>query len=282
VKGSLSDLHAAVDSLRAATARLDAALSGANVQPFIRARVGDTAGDILDTVVLIEEAHSAAATAQDAQTRRISEVLPPLLLPTDSQGWSLGELAAWLAEQAQPTREQWDEAVRLLRGELTNAPFSKVKVAYKALLFFVRAYQDALYRAFLQARGEKAGPKSSMSSGLADGKPLAELFSDCIPPYRDWFRRWRERRNQVKDGVNLGFTSIDGFGLLFTSVSDEGGLVVNLARPHLSLPDVLEAVSMSAAAADCIATYVLRDNADDPQHRDHRNALDGDMRDSDP
>jgi hypothetical protein len=266
VKGLLSDLNEAVDSLRAATARLDAALSGLNVQPFLRARVGDTAGDILDAVVLIEEAHSTAATAQDAQTRRIFEVLPTVIPPADSQGWSLKELAAWFARQPQPTREQWDEAVRLLQGELTNAPFSKVKVAYKALLFFVRAHQDALYRAFLQACGEKAGQKSSMSSGLADGKPLAELFSDCIPLYRDWFWRWRERRNQVKNGVNVGFTSIDRFGLLFNFVSDDGGLVVNLSRPPLSLPDVIEAVSMSAAAADCIATYVLRDNASVRRH----------------
>ena len=37
----LSDLRAAVDALRAATARLDAALVKTNVRPFMRARVAD-------------------------------------------------------------------------------------------------------------------------------------------------------------------------------------------------------------------------------------------------
>jgi hypothetical protein len=98
-----------------------------------------------------------------------------------------------------------------------------------------------------------------MASGLADGKPLAEILSECLPQYLDWFPRWRGKRNRVKDGVSVGFTGIDGFGLLFHSVSDEGGLVADLVQTPLSLPDVIEAVSMSAGVTDCIASYVLRD-----------------------
>jgi len=56
----------------------------------------------------------------------------------------------------------------------------------------------------------------------------------------------------------IGFTGIDGFGLLFQSISDEGGLMADLAQTPFSLPDVIEAVSMSAGATDGIATYVLR------------------------
>lgn len=254
----LSDLQAAVDALRAATARLDAALVKTNVRPFMRARVGDTASDVLDAVLLLEEAHPAAAAAQDAETRRMFAAMPIRIPPPESQGWSIKELVAWQTEQPPPTREQWDEVARLMQGEVASAPYAKVKVAYKALLFFVRAHQDALYRAFLEARGETPGRTSSMASGLADGKPLAELLSECIPQYLDWFPRWRGKRNRVKDGVSVGFTGIDGFGLLFNSVSDEGGLVANLAQTPLSLPDAIEAVSMSAGATDCIATYVLR------------------------
>jgi hypothetical protein len=142
-------------------------------------------------------------------------------------------------------------------GEVTSTPYAKAKVAYKALLFFVRADADALYRAFLEARGERAGRRTSMESALSAGKPLAELLGTHVPGYADWFARWRKRRNDVKDGVSIAFTGIGGFGLYFQSVSDEGG-VVNTPQTPFSLPDVVEAVSMAASASNCIAGYVER------------------------
>jgi hypothetical protein len=252
----LSDLRNGVESFRTTTARLDAALLQTSVRPFLRARLGDTASDIRDAVLLLEEAHPAAAAAQEEETRRLFRALPFRAPPPESQAWSLKEFMVWQAEQPLPTPEEWAEVAELMQGEVTTEPYAKVKVGYKALLFFVRAHQDALYRVFLEARGETAGPKSSMSSGLGDGKPLAQLVSEGFPQYLEWFPRWRAKRNRVKDGVSIGFTGVDGFGLLFQSVSDEGGLVADLAQTPFSLPDVIEAVSMSAGAADCVAGYI--------------------------
>jgi hypothetical protein len=252
----LSDLRVAVNSFGESTSRLDAALVQASVRPFIRVQVGDTASDIQDAVLLLEEAHPAAAAAQDEETHRLFEAMPIRLPPPESQTWTLEQLAAWQAEQPQPTNEQWQAAAGIMAGEITSGPYAKVRVGYKALLFFVRAYQDALYRAFLEARGEKAGKRSSMESALAGDKPLGVLMRECLPEYRDWFPRWRKKRNRVKDGVSIGFTGVNGFGLLFNSVSDEGGLVADLAQTPLSLSDVIEAVSMSAGAANCIAGYI--------------------------
>jgi hypothetical protein len=253
---SVDDLRIAAEALRAAKSRLDAALVQKGVRRFIRIRSAATAIDILDAVVLLTEAHTAAESAQDEETRRMFEAMPVRIPPPDSQTWTLEELSGWQATQPQPTTAQWEEVMRLMQGEVTSEPYAKVKVAYKAMLFFTRAHQDALYRAFLEARGEQAGVSSSMASALMTGKPLGQVLAEDVPGYAEWFFRWRDRRNRVKDGVSFAFTGLGGLGLLFQSVTDEGGVTNDLAQTPLSLPDIVEAVAMSAAATDSIAGHV--------------------------
>jgi hypothetical protein len=206
--------------------------------------------------VLLEEAHPAATAAQEEESRRLLTAMPISVPPPEAQGWTFAEFMAWQAKQPQPTREQWEEVSRVMQGEVSSVPYAKAKVAYKALLFFVRAYQDALYRTFLESRGERAGRKSTITQALSPGKPLAKLFADELPGYADWFWRWWQKRNRVKDGASIGFTGVGGFGLLFMSITDEGGVEGNLAQTPFSLRDVTEAVAMSAHAAECIAAYV--------------------------
>jgi hypothetical protein len=63
-------------------------------------------------------------------------------------------------------------------------------------------------------------------------------------------------RGDDDDGVSVGFTELGGFGLLFNTVSDEGGLMADLAQAPFSLGDVIEALSMSTGAANCIASAI--------------------------
>jgi hypothetical protein len=258
VNDSVGDLRRAAEELRAAKSRLDAALVQKHVRHVVRVRAAATAIDILDAVVLLVEAHAAAQEAQDEETRRVLATMPVRIPPPESQAWTLEELAAWQAEQPQPTPGQWEELMRLMEGDVTSERYAKVKVAYKAMMFFIRAHQDALYRTFLEARGERAGVSSSMASALTPGKPLAQVLAADVPGFADWFFRWRALRNRVKDGVSFAFTGLGGFGLLFQSVTDEGGVTNDLAQTPLSLSDIVEAVAMSAAATDSVAQYVER------------------------
>jgi hypothetical protein len=250
----LDALHAASEGLLAVRSRLDVALIEAKVRPLIRMQAADTATDILDAALVLEEAHAGATEAQEKETRRLFTALPSRVPPAESRSWSLAELSAWSAKQPQPTAQQWAEVATIMEGQVTRAPYAKAKVAYKALLFFVRAYQDALYRAFLETRGERAGLGSTMSKGLVAGKPLAGVLAEDLDQYGEWFQRWRDKRNRVKEGVSIAFTGVGGFGLIFQSVTDEGGLVGEVTKA-LTVSDVVEAVSMSITAATRIAEY---------------------------
>lgn len=77
-------------------------------------------------------------------------------------------------------------------------------VLYKALLFAIRATQDALYRIFLIIEQKTPGEHASIADAL--NRPTG-LFTNFItkqePTYSAWFENFRKRRNDAKGGLTL-------------------------------------------------------------------------------
>jgi len=57
--------------------------------------------------------------------------------------------------------------------------------------------------------------------------PVAELLADQAPHVLPWFRTFRKRRNEIKDGVNFSFTALGTPGVAITfntfSIDSESG-----------------------------------------------------------
>ena len=67
----------------------------------------------------------------------------------------------------------------------------ELKSIYKAYFFFIRAFQDAAYRVFLQIKNHKTGKYSGMNGAVINAQnPVNEVVLN-IPGYVDWFNGFR-------------------------------------------------------------------------------------------
>jgi len=55
-----------------------------------------------------------------------------------------------------------------------------------------------------------------MNAILNPANPVAQLLAAEAPDVIAWFRAFRARRNEVKDGVNFGFTALGSPGVAIT------------------------------------------------------------------
>ena len=230
----------------------------------MRARVGDLAQDVVDACLSLMEAHIDARRAQNHSTALVSKTTSPSVPPDDVlQSKSPEEFFRWARSQPVPTVEEMKRNAELLQRshDVTARPYAQARLAYKHVLFVVRALQDAIYAAYLEATGKVAGKYSSIKTGLQDGKPLALLVADRCPGYGVWFLRWRDMRNRVKDGVNFGITGIRDLGMMFSHVDENGGLIGGDPLAAFSIPDVVDAVEASSGLMATVASVSGR-NAD--------------------
>ncbi len=159
----------------------------------------------------------------------------------------------------------------------TTEPGIKLKAMYKALYFPLRAYQDAIYRVILQIKGQKSGQKSSMIDAIH--KPtekfkttnhVGKVLNDACPEYAGWFVDFRNKRNNIKEGINLSLhTPADDIGIGFNTFDfiylknnnvvskedeyDEKVLAIRFSFTNekvLRLSDVTKSLTMSSRVVD--------------------------------
>lgn len=145
--------------------------------------------------------------------------------------------------QGQPRREQ--------RISIALAKFG---AAFKAFLFPVRGYQDAIYKVGLCVVAQAIGGKSSMTGAVDVAKrsfvsanPIAKLLEATVPEYPEWFSSLRGYRDFIKYGAGISYSSGKNF------VTGETTVAVNLHtssenQPSMSLDDVSRALQMSKKA----------------------------------
>jgi hypothetical protein len=233
---------------------LDEALQLVPVRQDIRHRVGALAEDLISAGELLIESHQTASLATDRSTELLALSRPWPEPPTDVResddpeafkNWALAHL---------PTKEAVEQnlAAVLASLEVTRVPDARAKIAYKVVFFTVSALQDALYGAFLEARGDKAGAQPRMYKGVDDGKPLRSLLEERRSGYPSWFLDWRTKRNEVKEGVSFAITGHPEFGITFTSASEGGGVVDCSGARSVYASDVAHAVEASTELATLV------------------------------
>ncbi len=74
----------------------------------------------------------------------------------------------------------------------------------KALFFFVRAYQDQLYRFILNQNSEK--DRLSMTSASNPKNPVRIWVDKKAPGYYEWFENFTKCRDKLKKGKSHGVT----------------------------------------------------------------------------
>ncbi len=133
-----------------------------------------------------------------------------------------------------------------------SSELEALRIAWKSWFFYVRAFCDPTYRLILaglqNTRAEGAG---TMNAILNPANPVAQLLAAEAPDVIAWFRAFRARRNEVKDGVNFGFTALGSPGVAITfnlfSINPETsrltlhmGADFKRASKHLSADDERE------------------------------------------
>jgi hypothetical protein len=168
--------------------------------------------------------------------------------------------------------QRFHEIATLMRGGRPpeadrDRAADRLIVAYKALYFFIRSYQDRLFTALSTVLDPDSRPGHSMERAFAEKKravAVREFLDAELPRYVAWFPEWRTQRNEVKDGVSfstggpapeIGLATV---GIRFNEFTPDGGITVDLSHA-VQLDDVTHAVNTSASLALTIAAHVPAD-----------------------
>lgn len=133
---------------------------------------------------------------------------------------------------------------------------NELGAVYKAMFYFVRAYQDALYGTLKELSGEPVGKYKSVAECLhKKGEQYRDKIDKAIPGYFDWFMSWREKRNKIKSGIgcSLGKPS-DQLGIMLSDVDGEKNAIRSDMKSLVTPEDVIEAVKMSRELAKYVSS----------------------------
>ncbi len=132
--------------------------------------------------------------------------------------------------------------------------------ALKAMYYFVRALNDAVYAALLEAKGHRARAYSSMHAcATKAGNPIRPLIEQALPDYFEWFADFRDIRNHMKLGALTAFGFRGPVGstqmrVILQNV-DDAKRYVSSGR-ELSLVDVSRCLTQSARLLQCAANFI--------------------------
>lgn len=104
--------------------------------------------------------------------------------------------------------EEWNRSDkrRAPRTEWDRHLSFQFAAAVKAMYYFIRALQDSIYAALLEATGHRAGAYSSMHDCAKNAaNPIHALISEALPDYFAWFAELRAVRNKMKIGASTAF-----------------------------------------------------------------------------
>jgi len=138
-------------------------------------------------------------------------------------------------------------------------PNARLIIAYKGLFFFIRAYQDALYRVLLEIEtSEDAGRYRRMISAISENdqsykadNPVGALLASSFPEYLEWFLDWRKRRDSVKLGAGFHISGPEpDIGVGFNIVTRKGGIIIDCSGTHtFRISDITKTLDNSAKLA---------------------------------
>jgi hypothetical protein len=202
----------------------------------------------------LDEIKKRATDAAVSALDNGNEIVAMQLAETASDVVACGRMFLDAQRAAVPvSRAEAERVLSLTRGmeaEWTVASqpleLEELRVILKAWFFFTRALCDNIYRLLLaQAEGRPAPKGGSMNSALDKPQnPVAEFLAAQEPGFLYWFRSFRDKRNEIKEGVNFGLTELPGLGLgvTFNTFTPNRGLVIDLSsRRTVSVGDVVEA-----------------------------------------
>lgn len=149
-----------------------------------------------------------------------------------------------------------------LQKRNVSMPLAKLGSAFKAFLFLVRAYQDAIYKIALCIDDQAVGGKSSMTKAVdvkagtfIDSNSVGKLLASTVPEYATWFSGMRKQRDFIKYGAGIGYISAKNFVTGETAVAIKLHTSSELEQPTISLDDVSCALRMSTAATKAIINF---------------------------
>lgn len=136
----------------------------------------------------------------------------------------------------------------------------QVVAQFKAMLFFGRALQDAIYTALL-LMGRQTASRASMSDCMKNERSrVRRAIERDLPGYGAWFDGMKRLRNDVKFGAEVGgsFRSRGGgpeFGFMLTHFRE--GQPVTTIRPGvvLVLDDVVALLQWSSRLLEFARTF---------------------------
>ena len=140
--------------------------------------------------------------------------------------------------------------------EMRKSYQNELGTVYKAMFYFVRAYQDTLYGSLRELSGEPAGKYTTIMECLSKkGRQYRDRIEKAIPRYFGWFISWREKRNKIKSGIScsLGKQS-DQLGIILSDVDGEKNAICSDMKSLVTPKDVIEAVKMSHEFAEYVSS----------------------------
>ncbi len=175
-----------------------------------------------------------------------------------SSGYDIVYFSSIFMDVHKKAERAWSDEEKLM-NKLGPLEFSKIRMGmkidyqnelatvYKALFYFVRAYQDTLYGTLLVLDGQSAGPFASMQScvGKKENR-YRNKINLAIPAYIDWFSQWREKRNRIKSGISCSLAKpANQLGVIFNVIKGKKNAMVSDLKSVVTLQDAVEAIEMS-------------------------------------
>jgi hypothetical protein len=264
---ALSEFDLAAEEFRKAYLELDSFTAETRLVRYsIRVQAGELAADVLGFCPLFREAYVEAVAASARQTEAVNASYARF----DFKEWS--KKMEQLSEFKDAPPSDFAEFLRNMPSpampsvaffSLTDIPFGKLRAATKAFFFFIRAYQDALYRMALQViDASESGRYSAMTkaffidekagSGTFNLNPVAKHLKGAFPEYCDWFISFRNKRNLIKNGIGSGYSGPDdNLGVVLAMPDGKGGAVVDCSL-GITISDWALALRVSAKLANII------------------------------
>ena len=188
------------------------------------------------------------------------------------------EYQAYLAKQMEETGSTLILDDKFFRDQprrerKISMALAKFGATFKAFLFPIRGYQDAIYKVGLCVAGQHVGGKSSMT-GAVDvrrsmfeaANPVAKLLEATSLEYPVWFASLRGHRDFIKYGAGISYSSGKNF------VTGETTVSVKLHsspedQPSVSLDDISRALRMSTRATLAVVNAGISNGTLNPRSK---------------
>ena len=249
------NLENALDLFRRAGESLDTALVRApGFRPLARTQAGAARADMLAFCPILIDAHNEAVLRGQIEAIQVGRlaISPPAedLQVLKSTG-NLDMASIVRRFGADPWSEEMRTRLNLMQASmLAGVPaVQRLQVCYKAVAYFVRVYQDAIYCVLLNLSGQRTA-SGSMTAALSDASPVGRQLRAEALGYLEWFRKWRDFRNAIKKGRDFGLLGPQQDpGVTFVVYREaDNSVEIDVSATGVRLRDIAEAVAQSTAA----------------------------------